>query len=211
MRVRTRFMLLFLALSVLVLLVFLLWGGAFETGFSAAGSARYFRDHPRTAGGLGVGLLVADLLLPIPTTGVIGGLGAALGAVPGFLWGWLGLSLAGLLGYGLARLGGERWADRLASPAEQAQFRVWFDTWGSLAIVISRLLPILPEVLSVLAGLYRMHARRFIPAVILGSVPPALIFAWLGSEAREHPGPALWAMVLILSAAWGLFLWIRRT
>jgi uncharacterized membrane protein YdjX (TVP38/TMEM64 family) len=184
MRARSRLILLFVLLSALVLLVFGLWGDRFETLFSREGSAAFFRGHPHTAGWIGVGLLVSDLVLPIPTTGVIGGLGAALGTVPAFCFGWLGLSLAGLLGYGLARLGGERWAKRLVPPAEQERYRVWFDGWGGLAVVLSRMLPVLPEVLSVLAGLYGMRARRFVPAVVLGSLPPAWIFAWLGAQAR---------------------------
>jgi uncharacterized membrane protein YdjX (TVP38/TMEM64 family) len=91
------------------------------------------------------------------------------------------------------------------------RYRRLFDRWGGLAVVLSRMLPILPEVLSVLAGLYGMRARNFFFAVILGSIPPAIIFAWLGQQAKTHPGPALWALVALTGILWLLYVKVTQT
>jgi len=200
----------FFGLCLLILLTFALFGDTFDALFSSAESRELLREHRAWAGPIGAGLLIADLLLPIPTTIIIGAMGAVMGTVAGAIWGWIGLTLAGLTGYGLARLGGQRWADRLAPPEEQKRTRHMFDTWGGLAVVLSRMLPILPEAISVLAGLYRMHASRFILAVSLGSIPPALAFAWIGGRAAEHPGPALWGLVALTGLAWIGFLGMQR-
>ena len=210
MNSRKKLLLLFVLLCTVILVNFLIWGESYEELFTMDGSARMLEGYGAWAGWAGVALLVVDLVLPIPSSGVIGGLGLVLGVVPGFFWGWLGLMLSGFIGYGVARLGGRRWANRLASPEEQARFQHLFDSWGGLALVSTRLLPILPEVLSVLAGLYRMHFSRFFLATVLGTIPPALIYAWLGAQAREHPGPAVWGLVGVTVLAWLGFVQVKK-
>lgn len=197
-----KLLLIFFGLTALILVTFALFGEHFEFLLSGQQGREFFADAEVWAGPLGAGLLISDLFLPIPTTVVIGAMGAVMGVAPAACWGWLGLTLAGLTGYGLARLGGKAWVDKLASPQEQIRYRQLFDRWGGLAVVLSRMLPILPEVLSVLAGLYGMKARNFVLAVTLGSLPPAVIFAWLGQQAKTHPGPALWALVGLTGLLW---------
>ncbi|MEA3367453.1 MAG: hypothetical protein U9R68_04995, partial [Planctomycetota bacterium] len=70
-----------------------------------------------------IGLLVADLFLPVPATGVMAALGSVYGPVLGALVGAVGSAMAGLLGYGLARVGGQPVARRPASrsPARTAR------------------------------------------------------------------------------------------
>jgi uncharacterized membrane protein YdjX (TVP38/TMEM64 family) len=205
-----KLLLLFFGLTALILVTFALFGESFDLFFSSDAHREFLQTHRMWAGPLGAVFLMSDLFLPIPTTVVIGALGAVLGVAPGFFWGWLGLCLAGFLGYGLARLGGKRWADRLSSPAEQEAYRKAFDTWGGLAVVVTRMLPILPEVFSVLAGLYGMRPGRFALAVTLGSIPPALAYAWIGAQARAHPGAAVWGLVALTALVWILFLALAR-
>jgi len=202
---RLKLVLLFVGLCVLILTGFFLWGEHWETWLSPERTREFFEEYGNAAGLIGAGLLVVDLIFPIPSSAVIGGLGAALGVWAGFLWGWIGLVVSGFTGYGVARLGGKRWADKLTRPEERNRFQHMFDTWGGLALVSTRMLPILPEVLSVLAGLYRMHFNRFAIATLLGTIPPALVYAWIGAHAVEHPGPAIWTLVLITVAAWFVF------
>ncbi|MDF3127861.1 VTT domain-containing protein [Kiritimatiellaeota bacterium B1221] len=200
-----KLLILFFSLSALILLTFALFGDHFDFLFSGEKGKEFFSRASHWAGPIGAGLLVADLFLPIPTTLIIGAMGATIGVAPAAFWGWLGLSLAGFTGYGLARLGGEKWADRLASPSEQIRYRQLFDRWGGLAVILSRMLPILPEVLSVLAGLYGMRFKNFAIAVTLGSLPPAIAFAWIGQQSLKHPGMALWSLVLLTTLLWFLY------
>lgn len=193
-------------LTFMILATFAIWGDAWDQLWSLEASASWFENHPHTAGVVAVGLLIGDLVLPVPTTAIIGGLAAATGFLTGFAYGWLGLVLAGLAGFCLARLGNRRLANWIASPDEQKRWQAWFDQWGSFAIIISRMLPILPEVMSVLAGLYGMRFSRVLPALLLGSFPAALAFSWLGSQSRSHPGPALWGFVLLTGVMWLLYL-----
>jgi len=195
-----------LVLAALCLAGFALWGEAFEHLFSQEACARWFAGMRPWAWAAAIGLLVADLVLPVPATGVMAALGSVYGPALGGAVGAAGSMLAGMAGYGLARWGGKRLARRLADEAELARFQRFFDRWGGAAIIVSRAMPVLPEVVSVLAGLARMRFGRFAAALALGTVPTAVLFAWLGHLAREQPWWGMGVAVALPLAIWPLFL-----
>jgi len=192
-------------LAALFMLGFLLWGERFERLFSQEACAEWFAESRSYAWAVAIGLLVADLVLPIPATGVFAALGSVYGVALGAIVGAVGSTLAGLAGYGLARLAGRRGARRLASEEELARFQSLFDRWGGYAVLVSRALPILPEVMAVLAGLARMRFSRFFAALLLGASVTALVFAWLGYASREAPWWGMLAAVLIPLLIWPVF------
>ncbi len=199
------------ALAVAFGAAFVLIGDWFETVFSQEECVEWFSRTRPVAWLAAVGLLVSDLLLPVPATGVMAALGAVYGVWLGAAVGAAGSLSAGLLGYSLARLVGTRGVRRIASDEEIERFRWLFDRWGGAAIIVSRVLPILPEVMAVLAGLAPMTFRRFLLALLLGTIPTAFLFAWIGAASAERPWYGVLAAVLIPLLLWPLFLWaIRR-
>ena len=69
-----------LIVSVVVLLAgtiipFMIWGDALETAFSVQGARAWMACYGAGAGVAGITLLVADILLPIPSTLVMSALG----------------------------------------------------------------------------------------------------------------------------------------
>ena len=60
-----RILLLVLALALLVILPFLFWGDAIETALSPESSADWFRSFGSWAWAVGIGLMVADVALPL--------------------------------------------------------------------------------------------------------------------------------------------------
>jgi len=193
-------------LAGLCLLGFEVWGEDFERLFNQEACAAWFGRIRPWAWAAAIGLLVVDLFLPVPATGVMAALGSVYGPVLGALVGAVGSALAGLLGYGLARAGGRAAARRIADPEELARFQRFFDRWGGVAIILSRILPILPEVVAVLAGLARMRLRRFAAALALGTVPTAALFAWLGHASRAEPAWGMGVAVLVPLLLWPVFL-----
>ncbi len=153
-----------------------------------------------------MGLLVADLALPVPGTAVISALGFVYGAVIGGMVGALGSFLAGALAYGLSWKYGRRWADRLAGPGQLARYEALFARSGVWLVALSRWLPLLPEVVACLAGLSRMPARKFFPALACGTAPLGFVFAAVGAAGVERPGLALTLSALLplgcLAAGW---------
>ncbi|MFO8014734.1 MAG: VTT domain-containing protein [Phycisphaerae bacterium] len=195
-------------LAAVCLLGFELWGEDFERLFNQEACAAWFARIRPWAWAAAVGLLVVDLFLPVPATGVMAALGSVYGPVVGALVGATGSALAGFLGYGLARAGGRPIARWIAKPDELARFQRFFDRWGGVAIILSRFLPILPEVVAVLAGLARMRLRRFALALLLGTVPTAALFAWLGHASRAEPAWGMVVAVVVPLLLWPVFLHI---
>ncbi len=190
-----------LAASALMIGSFFLWGGNFETLFTSDGV-------PKALGPNGwllvVGLLALDAFLPIPSTAAIAALGMTYGPLQGGAYGFIGLFLAGAVGYGTCRLANERVARFLAGETGLATGRRFFARSGPWAIALSRWTILLPELLSCFAGLVRMPPKIYFAALACGCLPTAFAYAWLGSteSAREHP-----LLALALSAAVPVLLW----
>ncbi|MEM7147993.1 MAG: hypothetical protein AAF591_23015, partial [Verrucomicrobiota bacterium] len=72
-------------------------------------------------------------------------------------------------------------------------------------VLLSRWLPLMPEVVACMAGVARMRARVFFPALACGTVPMAFIFAWVGRYGREEPVVAVVLSIVIPVILWGLF------
>lgn len=203
----TKILLMALALALLSLVAFELCGGRLEELFSADAFGERLGAVRSYGWLLGIALLVVDLFLPIPATGIM----TALGMVYGFWLGWLvaaaGSALAGIAGYVLVRSGGDALARRLAKPDELEAFRALFERWGALAVIGSRALPILPEVMTVLAGLARMRFGHFLAALLAGTVPVSALYAWWGaSYGREAPLSSFLIAVLLPLVLWAIFL-----
>lgn len=150
-------------------------------------------------------LLVADLLLPVPSTVVLSAGGIVLGWPLATAAGAAGLVLGNVAGYAAGRAFGRLAVARLVSPAEAERFGGWLDRFGPLALVVSRPVPMMAETLCCLAGLGRMRAGRFLAALLLGTLPFAWFFAFAGDRlgrVREEPGAALLVALAVPAAYW---------
>ncbi|WP_165865682.1 TVP38/TMEM64 family protein [Vallicoccus soli] len=160
----------------------------------------WLREHRGQAAVVGVGLLVADVLVPVPSSVVMTAHGAVFGPALGTL-----LSLAGGLGaavvaFWLGRRGGPL-LDRLVPASERRRADALLERWGTLAIVVTRPVPLLAETVLVLAGASPLGWRRALLAALLGTVPAALLYALAGAAVGFLPGPAaVFALVLLLAA-----------
>ena len=54
----------FIALAALILLIWIIWGGAWESHFTLAGATSWLQQAGPWAWSAGIGLLAADLVLP---------------------------------------------------------------------------------------------------------------------------------------------------
>jgi uncharacterized membrane protein YdjX (TVP38/TMEM64 family) len=154
---------------------------------------------------IGIGLLIGDLVLPVPTPPVMATLGTLYGSLLGGLIASVGSVLAGLTAYGLARVFGHRGIRLLADDEELARFRAFFDSWGTAGIIASRALPVVPEIMTLLAGAAKMHFGRFLLALVVGSLPVGLLMAWAGAAAG-HSSTLLLVLTLIPAGLWCVYL-----
>ncbi len=197
-----RLILWFLVLAAAILATWLAWGGAWEERFTPAGAVAWLEGAGSWAWAAGIGLLAADLVLPVPGTVVMSALGYLYGVPLGGLTAAAGSMTAGLCGYGVGRLIGEKAARKLLSDVDFEKGRLLFARGGGWMVALSRALPILPEALSCTAGLVRMPFGRFAAALVCGSLPVGFLYAWIGAAGRDSPG---WALAFSLAAP--AFLW----
>ena len=159
---------------------------------------------------VGIALLLADLLLPIPGTIVMSALGVVYGFWIGGVMAAVGSMLAGMLGYGVGRFFNEDLAKRWLGERDFERGRALFGRGGAWVVAMSRALPILPEVLTCMAGLLRMPFGKFCVALACGSVPMGFLFAWIGTMGRDYPGWGLGFGIGVPAILWGAAAWWGR-
>ena len=197
-----RVVLWFVILAALVLGVWLGWGGRWDDQFTLIGSVKWLESAGPWAWAAGILLLIGDLALPVPGTIVISALGYVYGTLLGGLVASVGLIAAGLLGYGLGRLFGEKFARRWLGERDYEKGTRLFAKSGGWVVALSRALPILPEVISCTAGLVRMPFRQFAVALACGSVPMGFAFAAIGRAGHEAPGWAFSLSLVVPALLW---------
>jgi uncharacterized membrane protein YdjX (TVP38/TMEM64 family) len=193
----------FLLLALIVLIPFLIWGAGFERSFGRDGAVAWLAGYGRWAGVAGILLLVSDLVLPIPATAVMAALGFVYGPLAGGLIATLGGFLSGALAYLLCRRFGRPAALRLLGPQELIDAERLFARVGGWLVVLSRWLPVFPEVIACMAGLARMPPVPFFAALLCGSAPLGFVFAAIGHAGVDHP-----VLAIALSAGLPPLLWL---
>jgi uncharacterized membrane protein YdjX (TVP38/TMEM64 family) len=193
----------FVILALLVLIPFLIWGEGFERRFTQAGAIEWLRDYGRWAWAPGILLLISDLFLPIPATAVMAALGFIYGPFAGGLIATLGSFCSGALAYLLCRRFGRPVAVRVLGEEELMEGERLFARVGAWLVVLSRWLPIFPEVIACMAGLARMPAWAFFTALACGSAPLGFVFAAIGHAGVTHP-----VLAIVLSAGLPPLLWL---
>lgn len=157
---------------------------------------------------VGVGLLVADVALPVPSSLVMVTHGALFGVVTGTVLSLIGSLGAAGVAFAIGRAGGPT-LDRLAGETQRRRADELLDRWGALAIVVSRPVPILAETVALLAGASRLGWGSAMVAAAVGSLPAALVYAITGAVAASFASTAV-VFTLVLSAAAVMWLLGRR-
>jgi uncharacterized membrane protein YdjX (TVP38/TMEM64 family) len=157
------------------------------------------------AAALGVGLLIADVLLPVPSSLVMVAHGALFGVWIGTFLSLLGSVGAALFGFAIGRRGGNL-LERIVSPAERKRADRILAHWGALAIVVTRPIPLLAETVAIMAGASSsLGWGRMALAALIGSLPPALLYALTGAAFANFQSTSLmFAVVLLVTGSFWL-------
>ena len=151
----------------------------------------------------GIGLLIADVIAPVPSSIIMLTNGILFGPIWGTLLSILGGCGAALVGYGIG-IQGEHAGKRWLGDQALAQANAFFRKHGLVAVIASRPIPILAEAISIIAGISRMPAAKFLFATLLGLLPTAVIYAIAGAYALTVSSGlyAFIAVTLLAGAVW---------
>ncbi len=131
-----------------------------------------------------IGVLAADIILPVPSSLVATLGGASLGVAVGTLCGSVGLTIGSLAGWLLGRIAGRRSFEALDA-RERAAVAARRRTLGPLLVVVSRPLPILAEAVALMAGAAGMTWPTFLPAAAPANCVSALAWSLAGACGRN--------------------------
>jgi uncharacterized membrane protein YdjX (TVP38/TMEM64 family) len=133
-----------------------------------------------------IGFLVADIVLPIPSSFVLTTTGYLLGVVPGTAVCFIGMTVASVVGYWLGRYAGGPLAQRVVGRAQLGRFAHLTARYGDAILVAFRAVPVLAEATTLLAGISRMSFGRFLMLVSLGNAVVSLLYAWIGAVSASQ-------------------------
>lgn len=148
--------------------------------FAVASALGGWEQAPDLPGGVAIamlvviGLLSADVLLPVPSSAVLVASGAVLGPLVGAVAGTLGVVAGAVIGHVI----GARFGRRPSAMDVRAQALV--RRWGPAAVVLTRPIPLLAESTAIVAGSMGMDRRRFLAAAVAGAIPTGVGFALAG-------------------------------
>jgi membrane-associated protein len=151
------------------------------------------------------GLFVADGAIATPLWAVCALLvgAAVLGNACGY---WIGYS-AGPAVF-------DKPQSRLFKPAHVAKTQEFFDRYGNRAIVLGRFVPIVRTFITVMAGVGRMNARRYLTYSIIGGVAWAagvtVLGYWLGQFAVVKANIELMLVVIVLLSVLPMIIEVLR-
>lgn len=184
-----------------------------------------------TAGYLGIVVLMAieSACIPLPSEVIMpfsgylvstGRFELVLAATAGAI----GCNVGSVFAYELGKRGGrpaiERWGRFvLMGPGELDLADRFFARWGSIAVLVGRLLPVVRSFIAFPAGIARMPLGRFHVYTFIGSWPWCFALAWVGMvlgdkwnsdprlRAAFHQADAVVLALLVLAAV--AFVWYR--
>jgi len=158
-------------------------------------------------------LLFADLFIAIPTLTIAILAGYFLGHTYGSIAALTGIILAGVCGYTISRYyGGAILGFLLKDENKRNDAIRSFQKHGVVMILLSRAMPILPEVSACLAGMTRMPFSKFLATWLASSVPYILIATYAGSiSSIEKPMPAVFTAIGISVFFWVAWFFYHRS
>ena len=191
-----------IGLVLFITIPFFIFGEHIDLIFAGGSVVAWLQSYGNFAWAAAIGLLIADLAIPVPTTAVMAALGMVYGPFTGGFISALGSVISGLVGYGLCRKLGRPLALWLSGQQGLVEGERIFKNIGGWIVALSRWLPVVSEVVACLAGLSRMPFPVFFSALLCGSVPLGFLFATIGHLGGNYP-----FMTLVLSAALPFILW----
>lgn len=129
------------------------------------------------------GMFMQTLLAVIPSMLLMVVAVLAYGPWWGGLLAWTGATLAALLAFGIGRALGVGTVERFLGTRTRRTMEKTIDRYGIAAVIAARIAPLLStDAVSFVAGLVCMKLSHFLVATAIGTLPLAILIAWLGRD-----------------------------
>ena len=178
-----KLLLLLVGFVFITIIPFLILGESFEDEISD-----WFRQpwSPTQRFWLIVGLLAADIGIPIPSSAVSTYGGASLGFLPATIASWMGMTFGSLFGYLIARMAGPLFVMKLTSSEDFRSLSELNNRLSTWTIILTRPLPILAEAAILLVGALKLRSSKLLLPLMLSNLVIAAAYSAIGAWAYEH-------------------------
>lgn len=178
--------------SIIVILIFLMFG----EGEEAIMQTLVQQGHRWRYVAFSFLLLAGDVILPVPSSMVMIANGKILGLAGGASLSFLAGMASSCIGFLLGRFAGSRIGNLFSEPEKRAG-DLLFERFGAFAVIVSKCLPILSEVVSFVSGTTSLSFYRFLRYSIIGHAIISLLYAAVGVYAGEAGNTQLISAAII--------------
>lgn len=130
-------------------------------------------------------LLLIDIIIPVPSSVLIMFAGSIYGIFLGTFIGFTGSLGASFAGFFIMRRLRESVGKKLVGIEELGNMNIWFHKWGEIGLVLSRMIPMVTETMSFLAGLSKITWKRFFALTSFGALPMSIYYVYVGSISKS--------------------------
>jgi uncharacterized membrane protein YdjX (TVP38/TMEM64 family) len=145
-------------------------------------------------------LLIADVLLPVPSTPLMILAGTVLGAIGGITLSIVGSMGATAVAYGIGRFATPWLLRRVVDEDELDAMREWGSRMGRWVFAVARGIPMMAETVGISAGISQVPFWLFFRYTFIGTVPICVVYGLAGSYADTVEQIVLIAAVGFLAA-----------
>jgi uncharacterized membrane protein YdjX (TVP38/TMEM64 family) len=144
-------------------------------------------------------ILSADIVLPVPSSIVMYLNGFVLGIYGGAVLSFASLMVSSVAGYFIGKL---TLGFQKKEPEKQASHLL--HTFGALAIIITRGIPVISETICIVCGYNKMPFRKYVLNIIIGTVPLCILYAYFGYIGKDKNDflPAFVCSILVSALFW---------
>lgn len=145
------------------------------------------------------GMLIQTIVPVIPSIILMVVAVLAYGTLKGGALAWGGVIVAAMLAYGIGRAISCVTLERMLGSKTQRKVSHAVDRYGLWAVIAARISPVIStDAISLIAGLGAMGFWKFLIATALGTLPLAVLIAWLGRDWERMKGGLIWISAISL-------------
>ena len=133
-------------------------------------------------------MAIQGLLVPIPSEIVLLASGMIWGIWVGGIMGIIGSMAAGLLCFYISRKGGRPLAKKFVGESAIDMADEFIHKYGTWAIIVARSAPFIAfDPISYTSGLVDLDVKKYTIGTLIGSIPRAFFYSWLGASLGLRP------------------------
>lgn len=153
-----------------------------------------------------MGILGADILIPVPSSIVMVVSGHLFGGLLGGVLAIVGSITASILGFLISRKIGRERVMKWLGEKEYKQISTLMDRYGAYAVILTRSVPLVMESVSCVTGLSKMKLSKFIIMNIIGYLPLTFLYTFTGSIAKQDNQTSV-ILVIVLGFFMPVIIW----